>query len=423
MIGDPANDLEAGGGLRARCLSYPGSSGEIRDYRAVIDKLHGAGALAIMATDLLALGAADAARRTRRRYRHRLVQRFGVPMGYGGPHAAFFATRDEYKRAMPGRIIGVSVDSHGHPAPCAWRCRRASSISAARRRPATSAPRRCCSPSSPRCSPSITVPRASGRRRSARTAWPRSSRRPSKASAMRSQTKAFFDTVTMHAARPRPCHCSPAPSEKRINLRFVDADHARHLLRPVDAPRGARTPAHRVQDRCAASASTIDALDARARRSHPAGAAAQDRPISPIRSSRCITPRPRCCAICASCRRKDIALDRSMIPLGLLHHEAQCHDRDDPGHLARIRHDASLCAARAGARLSAALRGARGDAGRDHRLRRGVAAAQCRQPGRICRAACHPQLSPGERRGPSRCLPHPGLGAWHQSGFRGDGRA
>ena len=53
-------------------LSYPGSSGEIRDYRAMIDKLHGAGALAIMATDLLALGAADAARRTRRRHRHRL---------------------------------------------------------------------------------------------------------------------------------------------------------------------------------------------------------------------------------------------------------------------------------------------------------------------------------------------------------------
>ncbi|MCC1480642.1 aminomethyl-transferring glycine dehydrogenase [Roseibaca sp. Y0-43] len=97
-------------------FQYPGTYGNIRDFRPQIDALHAAKALAIMATDLLALtmivepGAlgADIAVGS--------AQRFGVPMGYGGPHAAFLSCRDEYKRSMPGRIVGVSVDSHGNKA-------------------------------------------------------------------------------------------------------------------------------------------------------------------------------------------------------------------------------------------------------------------------------------------------------------------
>ncbi|WP_323716194.1 aminomethyl-transferring glycine dehydrogenase [Paracoccus aminovorans] len=97
-------------------FQYPGTFGEVRDYTAEIAALHAAGAVAVMATDLLALcvlkepGAmgADIAVGS--------AQRFGVPMGYGGPHAGFMACRDEMKRAMPGRIVGVSIDSHGHRA-------------------------------------------------------------------------------------------------------------------------------------------------------------------------------------------------------------------------------------------------------------------------------------------------------------------
>lgn len=97
-------------------FQYPGTYGEITDFTALIDKLHKAGALAVVATDLLALtllkepGAmgADIAIGS--------SQRFGVPLGYGGPHAAFMSCRDDLKRSMPGRIVGVSIDARGQKA-------------------------------------------------------------------------------------------------------------------------------------------------------------------------------------------------------------------------------------------------------------------------------------------------------------------
>jgi len=97
-------------------VQYPNNNGSIEDYRSFIDKAHAAGAYIVMATDLLALTlltppgelGADAAVGS--------SQRFGVPLGYGGPHAAFFAARDDFKRNIPGRIIGVSIDAQGNKA-------------------------------------------------------------------------------------------------------------------------------------------------------------------------------------------------------------------------------------------------------------------------------------------------------------------
>jgi len=114
IVGNPDEiDAEAVfGGI----FQYPGTYGHVRDFSDVIAKLHAAKAIAIVAADPLsltllkepgAMGADIAVGST---------QRFGVPLGYGGPHAAYFACKDEYKRSMPGRIVGVSVDSHGHPA-------------------------------------------------------------------------------------------------------------------------------------------------------------------------------------------------------------------------------------------------------------------------------------------------------------------
>jgi glycine dehydrogenase len=95
---------------------YPGSSGEIRDPSALINKAHAKNTLVIIASDLLALLLLKAPGELGADVVVGNSQRFGVPMGYGGPHAAFFATRDAYKRSTPGRIIGVSVDRDGKPA-------------------------------------------------------------------------------------------------------------------------------------------------------------------------------------------------------------------------------------------------------------------------------------------------------------------
>ncbi|WP_440467956.1 aminomethyl-transferring glycine dehydrogenase [Pseudomonas sp. YH-1] len=97
-------------------LQYPDTRGEIRDLRSVIDALHAQQAIACVASDLLALLLLTPPGELGADVVLGSAQRFGVPMGYGGPHAAFFACRDDYKRAMPGRIIGVSKDARGNTA-------------------------------------------------------------------------------------------------------------------------------------------------------------------------------------------------------------------------------------------------------------------------------------------------------------------
>jgi len=115
VVGVPEPDLPAEG-VFGVLLQYPGTTGGIRDDRRLVANLHAQGTLVAVATDLLALvmlappgeWGADVVVGS--------AQRFGVPMGYGGPHAAFFAIREEYRRNLPGRLVGVSVDAAGRPA-------------------------------------------------------------------------------------------------------------------------------------------------------------------------------------------------------------------------------------------------------------------------------------------------------------------
>ncbi len=96
-------------------LQYPGSLGDVLDYRGTIEAVHSAGAVAAVATDLLALTVLTPPGEFGADIALGNAQRFGVPLGFGGPHAAFFATRDEFKRQMPGRLVGVSRDASGRP--------------------------------------------------------------------------------------------------------------------------------------------------------------------------------------------------------------------------------------------------------------------------------------------------------------------
>ena len=100
----------------AAVMQYPGVNGQVRDLRPLIDALHAKGALAIVAADLLALTVLTSPGELGADIALGTTQRFGMPMGNGGPHAAYLATKDEYKRSLPGRLVGVSVDSHGNPA-------------------------------------------------------------------------------------------------------------------------------------------------------------------------------------------------------------------------------------------------------------------------------------------------------------------
>ena len=97
-------------------VQYPNTDGQIEDYRAFAEHVHGAGGFLAVATDLLALTLIEAPGDWGADVALGSSQRLGVPMGYGGPHAAFFACTEKFKRQMPGRIIGLSQDVHGNPA-------------------------------------------------------------------------------------------------------------------------------------------------------------------------------------------------------------------------------------------------------------------------------------------------------------------
>ena len=112
VVGDPAG-FRFGTGVIGALVQYPATDGRLADYRALCKNARATGALVTAATDLLALALLTPPGEWGADIAVGNSQRFGVPLGYGGPHAAFFATRDQYKRHIPGRIIGVTKDRAG----------------------------------------------------------------------------------------------------------------------------------------------------------------------------------------------------------------------------------------------------------------------------------------------------------------------
>ena len=117
IVGNENTDLEKiNEDIVCGIIQYPGTLGDIKDPSETISKIHKKNGKAVLACDLLALAKLKTPGELGADIAVGNSQRFGIPMGYGGPHAAFFATKDEYKRSIPGRIIGVSVDRYGNKA-------------------------------------------------------------------------------------------------------------------------------------------------------------------------------------------------------------------------------------------------------------------------------------------------------------------
>ena len=117
IVGNENTDLEKiNEDIVCGIIQYPGTLGDIKDPSETISKIHKKNGKAVLACDLLALAKLKTPGELGADIAVGNSQRFGIPMGYGGPHAAFFATKDEYKRSIPGRIVGVSVDRYGNKA-------------------------------------------------------------------------------------------------------------------------------------------------------------------------------------------------------------------------------------------------------------------------------------------------------------------
>ncbi|MCB0401277.1 MAG: aminomethyl-transferring glycine dehydrogenase [Flavobacteriales bacterium] len=115
IIGDH-NSFEFNENVFGGIVQYPDATGQINDYKSFTEKAHAQGSLVVVAADILSLTLLTPPGEWGADVVIGSTQRFGVPMGYGGPHAAYFATKDEYKRSVPGRIIGVTIDAQGNRA-------------------------------------------------------------------------------------------------------------------------------------------------------------------------------------------------------------------------------------------------------------------------------------------------------------------
>ena len=311
VVGDPFADL-AGHDVFGVLVQYPGSSGETHDFRALIEDVHERQGLVTVAADILGLAVLTPPGEMGADVVVGSAQRFGVPMGYGGPHAAFFATRDAYKRSTPGRIIGVSVDAQGKPALRMALQTREQHI---RREKATSNI----------CTAQVLLAVIAAMYgvyhgpQGIRTIALRAHRMAQifvegmRRLGFEIVTQVFFDTVTVRVPG-QAARLAAKAREQRINLRFVDADHLGIAFDETTKRADLRT-LWRVFATKADRKLDIDEIDAVVPECIPdtlrRGSDFMTHPVFNLYHGE--TEMLRYLRWLAA---KDIALDRSMIPLG-----------------------------------------------------------------------------------------------------------
>ncbi|MGZ9044918.1 MAG: aminomethyl-transferring glycine dehydrogenase, partial [Telluria sp.] len=309
-----AADVES---LDAACfgvlLQYPGVNGDVRDYRAAAEKLHAAGAMVVVAADLLALTLLAPPGEWGADVVVGNSQRFGVPLGFGGPHAGYLATRDEFKRSMPGRLVGVTIDAQGNKA---YRLALQTREQHIRREKATS---NICTAQvllAVMASMYAVYHGPKGLERIAR----RVHRFTGILATQLGQlgytlaNSSWFDTLTIKTDRADQLHATA--SAKGVNLRRIDASHVGVSLDETTTREDIALLWSIFADGVdGAVAPDLDALDADSRDAYPAELARTSAYLTHPTFSR-YHAEHEMLRYLRSLADKDLALDRTMIPLG-----------------------------------------------------------------------------------------------------------